>query len=114
MVGVDGLTGKYIEEPDHIIQAIGRILTTPIISRVHRREFGVPFIGENASPLPDFDADQIKTASESAIATYEPRIKDVVVTPVFAGGLLSSIEVAYTEIKSGNKNKTSVSYLRPS
>ena len=45
-VGVNAVTGQVLADWDHVQQSIGVILTTPIGSRVMRRDFGseVPFL----------------------------------------------------------------------
>lgn len=71
---MDRYTGRTISEPEHIRQSIADILTTPIGSRVMRREYG--------SLLPELiDAPtnpglqlQLMAATVTALLRWEPRI----------------------------------------
>lgn len=73
--GVNAATGAALTGWQHVQQSIKKILTTPIGSRVMRREFG--------SDLPDLvDTKMIQrnvlavySASATAIARWEPRFR---------------------------------------
>lgn len=111
MTGIDRHTGKVIEEPEHIRQGIEVILTTPIGSRVMQREFGFDCINLDGSPKPGVTADQAERSALSALSKYKPRIQNVTVSAAISQyGALSSIDVSYTEIKTGSFNKVTVVY----
>lgn len=40
MIGMNATTGRALSGVDHIYQSIGQILTTPLGSRLQRRQFG--------------------------------------------------------------------------
>lgn len=73
--GMNAITGQPLTDWDHVQQSIRIILTTPIGSRVMRRDFG--------SELPDL-VDQkmtrkgilaVYSAAAGAIARWEPRFR---------------------------------------
>lgn len=87
------------------------ILTTPIGSRVMLREFGFEWINLDGTPKPGVTADQAERSALSALSKYEPRIQNVTVSATISQyRALSSIDVSYTEIKSGSFNKVTVVY----
>jgi phage baseplate assembly protein W len=73
--GVNAVTGASLTDWDHVQQSIGKILTTPIGSRVMRRDFG--------SDLPDLvdlkmtrrNILAIYSATAAAILKWEPRFR---------------------------------------
>ncbi len=85
--GVNAVTGKPLSDWDHVQQSIRIILTTPIGSRVMRRDFG--------SDLPDLiDAKMIQrnvlaiySATATAIHRWEPRFR-------IRGGRVDSADVS--------------------
>lgn len=68
------LTGLQMSEMDHIRQSIQDILTTPIGSRVMRREYGslVPQLID--APFNEITYLQLKAATANAILQWEPRV----------------------------------------
>ena len=66
--------GQPISEIDHIFQSVEMILTTPIGSRVMRRDFGslVPLLLDG--PINQSTLTAIYSAANEAIATWEPRV----------------------------------------
>lgn len=72
--GMNRTTGKPIAEDKHILQSLKDIITTPIGSRVMRRDYGslVPFlIDQPASPRLVM---QIRAAVIHAIMRWEKRV----------------------------------------
>ena len=67
-------TGEPINELDHIFQSVEMILTTPIGTRVMRRDFGslVPLLIDG--PINPSTITAIYAAANEAIATWEPRV----------------------------------------
>ena len=68
-------TGTAISGPEHLRQSVGDILSTPIGSRVMRREYGslVPELIDH----PDNNASQVRlfSAVASALLRWEPRFR---------------------------------------
>ncbi|MET3723450.1 GPW/gp25 family protein [Sphingomonas trueperi] len=75
MRGMDAATGKPLEGDAHLAQSIGRILSTPIGTRVGRRDFGslIPeLIDQPANPALRI---RIFAATALALKRWEPRIR---------------------------------------
>ncbi|PVX30964.1 GPW/gp25 family protein [Sphingomonas pokkalii] len=75
MKGMDAATGKPIEGEAHLAQSVACILTTPIGTRVGRREFGslLPdLVDQPANPASRI---RIFAATALALRRWEPRIK---------------------------------------
>lgn len=73
MVGIDRETGKAIEGWPHVLQSIKVILTTPIGSRVMRREFGSFLYDLIGRPMTSENILAVYAATALAIAQWEPR-----------------------------------------
>lgn len=73
--GMSKITGELLPTDDHLRQSIYDILTTPIGSRLIRREYGslLPFlIDEPVNPATKL---KIMSAIATSIIKYEPRVK---------------------------------------
>lgn len=66
-------TGEVLQDFDHVRQSIGVILSTPIGSRVMRREFGSELFDLIDRPMTDRVILAIYAAAVLAIARWEPR-----------------------------------------
>lgn len=78
MPGMDGIqaaTGKALGGIDHLRQSIRDILTTPIGSRVMRRDYGSRLFELIDAPMNRSTLLEIYAATAEAIATWEPRFK---------------------------------------
>lgn len=75
MAGMNVNTGKALDGIDHIRQSIADIITTPIGSRVMRRDYGslVPELLD--MPMSDALLMQVYAATVIAISRWEPRIQ---------------------------------------
>lgn len=75
MIGMSTTTGRAIGTLDHIRQSIGDILSTPIGTRVMRREYGslLPYLVD--APMDKATVIDIIQASAGAIARWEPRVR---------------------------------------
>lgn len=77
MSGMNAVTGRALDEMAHIRQSIRDILTTPLGSRVMRRDYGslLPELidqpGNAATRL------RLMAATVGAIARFEPRVRIV-------------------------------------
>ena len=89
--GFNGLTGKPLAGFDHVRQSIRVILTTPIGSRVMRREFGSELFDLIDRPMTARVILAIYAAAVMAIARWEPRysVTGIRVLDAAAGGGLS-------------------------
>lgn len=81
MIGTNATTGKPLSGIDHLRQSIADILSTPIGSRVMRREYGSELFRLVDRPATSGFFVQLYAATVEALSTWEPRIK---VTSVLA------------------------------
>jgi phage baseplate assembly protein W len=75
MNGTDGLTGKSLKGIDHLHQSVRDILTTPLGSRVMRRDYGSRLFELVDRPTSPALLVEIYAATAEALAKWEPRIK---------------------------------------
>lgn len=75
MRGTDATTGKRLSGIDHLRQSIRDILTTPLGSRVMRREYGSRLFDLIDNPLNEVTLVEIFAATAEALMTWEPRLK---------------------------------------
>lgn len=75
MKGMSRFTGEYLDDLAHLKQSIVDILTTPIGSRVMRRNYGSNLFRLVDSPINKDLFPQIYAAVAEALDNYEPRIK---------------------------------------
>lgn len=75
MPGMNAISGETLAEFDHIRQSIRDILTTPIGSRVMRREYGSMLAELIDQPLNDATLLRAYAASVMAITRWEPRVR---------------------------------------
>lgn len=75
MIGMSNTTGRAIGTLEHIRQSIGDILSTPIGTRVMRREYGslLPYLVD--APMDKATVIDIIQASAGAITRWEPRVR---------------------------------------
>lgn len=72
--GMNRSTGKAIDETDHIRQSVRDILTTPIGSRVMRRDYGSLLFELIDQPVNRANRLRLMAATVSALTQWEPRI----------------------------------------
>jgi len=75
MNGSDSNTGRALSGLDHLRQSIRDILTTPIGTRVMRREYGSRLYELVDAPLNESTTIEIYAATAEALAKWEPRFK---------------------------------------
>lgn len=75
MKGMSCETGNYLDDLAHLKQSIVDILTTPIGSRVMRRDYGSNLFRLIDSPINKDLFPQIYAAVAEALDNWEPRIK---------------------------------------
>lgn len=75
MNGTSATTGKSLSGIDHLRQSIRDILTTPIGSRVMRRDYGSRLFELVDAPMNRSTLLNLYAATAEAISTWEPRFK---------------------------------------
>ena len=97
MSGTDATTGKPLAGLDHLRQSIRDILTTPIGTRVMRRDYGSRLYELVDAPMNGSTLLDLFAATAGALATWEPRIDVQQVTAADAspGRVVLSLEGKY-------------------
>ncbi|MCP3967206.1 MAG: phage baseplate protein [Lentisphaerae bacterium] len=80
MTGIDHTTGRYLSGLDHLKQSINDILTTPIGTRVMRREYGSRLPRLVDAPLNSSTLVDLYSVTAEALQRWEPRFKLASVT----------------------------------
>ena len=75
MIGMNAQTGQRLGGIDHLRQSIRDILTTPIGSRVMRREYGSRLFELVDAPLSEETLTEIYAATAQALDAWEPRLR---------------------------------------
>ena len=75
MIGVDRFNGRALAGNAHLAQSINDILSTPIGSRVMRRDFGSMLPDLLARPANPITRQLVFAATAVAIGRWEPRLK---------------------------------------
>jgi phage baseplate assembly protein W len=98
MRGTDAKTGKPLSGIAHLRQSIRDILTTPIGSRVMRREYGSRLFDLLDNPLNDATIVEFYAATAEALMIWEPRlqIQRVQVTSLAPASISIDLEAIYT------------------
>lgn len=75
MAGMSRTTGKAVNGFDHLRQSIQDILTTPIGTRIHRRDYGsrIPRLVDR--PINQGTVAELVAAAAEALNRWEPRLK---------------------------------------
>jgi phage baseplate assembly protein W len=94
MNGTDASTGKWLTGLDHLRQSIADILTTPLGSRVMRRDYGsnLPFLVD--APMNAETLAEVYAATADALQKWEPRIQVSKVTATSAQ--IGAIQISVT------------------
>jgi phage baseplate assembly protein W len=97
MRGMSRTTGIYLDDLEHLKQSIIDILTTPVGSRVMRREYGSNLFYLVDRPVNREFLQQIYAAVAEALERWEPRfdLKKVTVDEVKDGRITLSLSGAY-------------------
>lgn len=74
MLGMDANTGKQLSGIAHLAQSLHIILSTPIGSRVMRREFGSQLFALTDAPLNRSTVMDVYGATAEAVGRWEPRL----------------------------------------
>lgn len=75
MNGINANNGKHLRGIEHLRQSIQDILTTPIGSRVMRRDYGSRLFSLIDAPTNQETITDIYAATAEAIARWEPRFQ---------------------------------------
>ena len=97
MSGTHALTGKSLGGLDHLKQSIRDILTTPIGSRVMRRQYGSMLFDLVDAPTNRRVMAAIYAATAGALRTWEPRFKlqQVTINAVAPGSISLTADGLY-------------------
>ncbi|MEM5542935.1 GPW/gp25 family protein [Sulfitobacter sp. AS92] len=93
MIGMNASTGAPLDGIDHLRQSITDILTTPIGSRVMRRDYGSRLYDLIDAPINRSTVLDAYTAVAEALNRWEPRIRleQVLLTDVAPGRMELSL-----------------------
>jgi hypothetical protein len=89
--GLNAGRGAVLSDWGHVVQSIRKILTTPIGTRVMRREFGSELMSLIDRPMTDKNVLAIYAAVAVAILRWEPRfrLRKAGVTQAKASGVVT-------------------------
>lgn len=97
MQGMNINTGRTISDLEHLRQSINNILTTPIGSRIMRREYGSKLFQRLDAPMTGELIAEIYADVVEALFNYEPRFKvnNVTVVSIEDGHLILDLMGKY-------------------
>lgn len=75
MAGMSRTTGKALGGFDHLKQSIADILSTPVGTRVHRRDYGSRLPSLVDRPMNQSLVSDMVAATAEALDRWEPRLK---------------------------------------
>ncbi|MBH9536923.1 GPW/gp25 family protein [Novosphingopyxis sp. YJ-S2-01] len=75
MIGIDARTGQRLDGDAHLAQSIGDILSTPLGTRIMRRDYGSLLPELIDRPLNDRTRIEIYAATAVALRRHEPRLR---------------------------------------
>ena len=75
MIGMDRATGQQVSGVDHLAQSIADILSTPIGTRLMRRDYGSALFELVDQPLNALTRLRVFAATAVALARWEPRVR---------------------------------------
>jgi phage baseplate assembly protein W len=96
---MDSETGRFLSELDHIRLSVRKIVTTPIGTRIERRDYGSLIPELIDAPINDRIRLLVMAATATAVIKWEPRIRPAKVTLAVDGP--SMIVELTASIKSG-------------
>lgn len=103
--GMNYTTGTVVDDADHIRQSVRDILTTPLGSRLMRRDYGSEIFALIDQPQNGATRLRLMAAAVTALLRWEPRIQinsvDLGVAAV-GGGL--TITIDYTRRDTNRRN----------
>lgn len=87
MLGTSAASGARLSGREHLAQSIRDILTTPVGSRVMRREYGSRLLDLVDRPAPELQVDLMAETAD-ALARWEPRFRLVSAETSLGGGVV--------------------------
>ena len=104
MIGVDARTGKPLGGEDHLRQSVRDILSTPLGSRIARRDYGSLIPELIDQPMNALGRMRLIAATALALARWEPRIRvtAVAVQPAATGTVTMTIDATRTDVPAPN------------
>ena len=98
MRGTNATTGKPLSGLDHLRQSIRDILTTPVGSRVMRRDYGSRLFQLVDAPVNRRTIVDIYAATIEALLRWEPRVtpRRVSIAAAETGRVVIDLEATYT------------------
>ena len=109
--GMSRQNGLSIEQSDHILQSVRDILTTPIGSRVMRRDYGslLPFLID--SPLNAYFIMQLRASVIHALMRWEKRVTPVRIELLINSETMQGIATLMIECRYVASKKIERTYL---
>jgi phage baseplate assembly protein W len=97
MAGMSRTTGAAIGGFDHLRQSIQDILSTPIGTRVHRRDYGSRLPRLVDRPINDSLVSEMVAATAEALDRWEPRLRleQIIIDNVSSEGQIALSLVGY-------------------
>lgn len=97
MRGTDATTGKALEGIAHLRQSVRDILTTPLGSRVMRRDYGSRLFDLVDNPLNSQTLVELYAATAEALMRWEPRllVQQVQARSLTAGSIEIDLSAIY-------------------
>lgn len=97
MRGTDSITGKSLDGIAHLRQSIRDVLTTPLGSRVMRRDYGSRLFDLVDAPLNAVTKAEIFAAAAESLMRWEPRlmIQQVAATSTAEGSIQIDVSGIY-------------------
>ena len=109
MSGMDITTGRRIGDWEHILQSVRVILTTPVGTRVMRREFGSDVPALVDSPADKITQLELIRATTAAIHRWEPRVRVERVTATYPASGRVELAVQVRHVGTGEGRRLEVS-----
>ena len=116
MIGMSASTGQPLDGTAHLEQSIGDILTTPIGSRVMRRDYGSLLFELIDQPVTAATRLLLSAATAIALRRWEPRLQLTRVTfsgEPQTGALAVNIEGRRTDVPQANSRLSLSIPIRP-
>lgn len=96
MIGLNHTTGRALEGVPHLNQSIARILSTPLGSRISRRDFGAELFDLIDAPSNPATRVRLFAAVATALMRWEPRLKlirvGLALDPAVPGAVVIEVE----------------------
>lgn len=107
-MGMNAATGRYLAGTSHISQSIATILSTPLGSRVMRREFGSVIPELIDQPLNRATVLRLYSAAVVAIQQWEPRVRVGSVNRTLGEDGKFTLEISVTRVDNGQTERLQV------